>query len=253
MHNVVCNKKIILRFERIEDVLRNNMTPIDTVLTPQELRESSSWKTPRRSEAYLASRILAKEILQSTFVDCAVPLGDFEVLSKTVGQERGKAPAVSRDGLRLPVKISISHTDRMVLVGISEHHDDPFGVDLVSCASPTKGFQRVWFSREEHEAYAKYTDEIWLRSWAVKEAAYKAVNEFIKFTPREICALPENENLWNVRFAKRTSNQIDSLSVKVWKARTHLIACTCELTVSALELTSESTIDNSRELASSIV
>jgi phosphopantetheinyl transferase len=241
MHGTVCHKRSCLRCESIEDVLRSENGSAESSLSLGELREYHCWRTPLRQRAYLAARILLKALLRTNQIVDPIPLSGIEILSRSGNGTRGTRPAAHLAGEQLPIGLSIAHTDSMVCVGYSSDRLRPFGVDLVRCEPVAAGFRRLWFGSEEHKAFESYAEEVWLRGWAAKEAAFKAVGGNTQFTPREIQALPESLDRWTVRFSHR---QLDPLPVRIWKTRDHLLACTFDILHDPIDSTVEAKVDD---------
>ena len=106
-------------------------------------------------------------------------------------EKAGERPTAGYDSLGQTWPLSISHTDRGVLVALGHGRDTQLGVDLTPQQTFSPGFLRLWFLPAELD---------WLRQgnatqraaflWAAKEALYKALNHGEAFDPRHIEVLP---------------------------------------------------------------
>jgi phosphopantetheinyl transferase len=215
-----------LRFERIDTVLRERSGREELGrLSPREAREYDHWKTSGRRNAFLAGRILAKQLLRETFALDGVADRSLEIVSRTDDCRRGIAPEVRIGGTAGPFPLSIAHTDEFVLVGCSTRRNGSFGADLVARSLLPEGFRRLWFSEEEHKVFMPFPEEVWLRAWSAKEAAFKASGGGRRFVPRELRAIPRDLDCWTVSDSARGG---EAVSIRIGRVGDHLIAYTSE-------------------------
>jgi phosphopantetheinyl transferase len=165
-------------------------------LTPREQLVYAQLRAGARRATWLAGRMLAKRLVADYVVANrldfpTVERGRVEIDSGESGQRR-LAPRIRIAGQVLPWSLSISHTQRGVLVALTSTPALRVGVDLVEPVVFGNGFTDLWFTPAERH---------WLRHrgephgasllWAAKEAVYKAINRGERFYPRQIEILPD--------------------------------------------------------------
>ncbi|MEW4561440.1 4'-phosphopantetheinyl transferase superfamily protein [Bremerella sp. JC770] len=151
-------------------------------LTERELSELSYWKDSSRRDHWLAGRWIAKRLVARS--SRTEMLREVEILSRGA-DGLGKAPSVLVRGHASDCRLSISHSQRAILVGLSGS-DARIGVDVASDVPQTSGFRSRWFS--DHEA--KWIDaDVPGRLpivWALKESIFKACGNGSKWDPRAV-------------------------------------------------------------------
>ncbi|MBA2117370.1 4'-phosphopantetheinyl transferase family protein [Bremerella alba] len=159
-------------------------------LTEAELAELSFWNDSSRRRQWLAGRWIAKRLVtRSSRTDS---MRGVEILSR--GEDGlGKSPTVSLGGIATSYRLSISHSNQAILVGIT-HRDARIGVDVAAGVPNTSGFRARWFSERE----IKWIEsDIPIRlpvAWALKESIFKACGNGSKWDPRsvELIAIEKN-------------------------------------------------------------
>jgi phosphopantetheinyl transferase len=160
------------------------------LLSDRERAELAAWHDPERRRSWLAGRLLAKQVVRETWSDAPVDSA-IEILSLN-DRNRGSRPRVVCDGQQMPWSLSISHTQRGVLVALSTAPNVSVGVDLAAPQKLSAGFVRLWFTPAEQQWLAKSTAAHAAATiWAAKEALFKACNRGEGFTPRMIEVLPD--------------------------------------------------------------
>ena len=165
-------------------------------LGPDERRTLDGLRDARRRAAWLAARLVAKQLIQRLALSRrrtarrSIPLG-WRFPAATAAHRRF-SPQCALDGRRLPLNLSIAHTDRAVLVGLATAPDVRVGVDLVAPQRYGLGFVRLWFTPAERDWLARAADPRWIAAvWAVKECVYKATNCGEPFRPQSIEVSPQ--------------------------------------------------------------
>lgn len=157
-------------------------------LSQREFAELTQIRSPKRREAYISGRITARCLL----ADYAALSSHVEILSREPGG-RSCRPRVYIDGQLNQWHVSLSHRADKVLVAIATR---PLGCDLESITELPESFQAMWYTDQERD---------WLNSspgtpsstiWAVKEAAYKAVNRGEGFRPETFHVRPTDGTHW---------------------------------------------------------
>ena len=107
---------------------------------------------------------------------------EYDVVTRN-GLGRGTQPRIYLRGQMLPWRLSLSHTDRMLALGISHERHSRVGVDLVDPAELNSGALQMWCTPRERTAIENLGLEAFARIWGMKEALYKAVNYGEPFCP----------------------------------------------------------------------
>ena len=114
-----------------------------------------------------------------------------EILSRNA-EGRVSRPCLWRDGVEQSWSMSISHSDRGVLVALTADAGTSLGVDLADCNAFSDGFVDLWFTPAERAWFHEtQCPDIACFIWAAKEALYKACNEGESFAPRDVEILPD--------------------------------------------------------------
>ena len=159
-------------------------------LSTREQAEFALWRDERRRRGWLTSRVLAKQMLGDTAGAAAM---NFEILSR---DELGRVnrPLVWRAGARLPWSLSISHSDRSVLVGLAPSDDVTIGVDLTQEQAFSPSVAETWFTPAERAWYRQANSrQIGAYIWSAKEALYKALSDGESFAPLEFEVLADGQ------------------------------------------------------------
>ncbi len=153
-------------------------------------------KAPQARRSWLLGRVLAKQLVQRLLTPEAPPSA-LSIFSRN-GMGRGMRPQVFLRGRPLDCSLSISRAGGVVLVGMGARPGVQVGVDLTAPFEPASGFldlfvtarERAWLETGRHNIAS---------FWAVKEAAYKAVNQGGPFEPRCIEAQPGRSGAFGFR------------------------------------------------------
>ncbi|QDU76347.1 4'-phosphopantetheinyl transferase superfamily protein [Bremerella volcania] len=164
--------------------------PAQSWLTDLELSELSYWKDSSRRNQWLAGRWLAKRLVtRSLNVDL---LREVEILSR--GKDGlGKSPTITVGGISISCRLSISHSNQAILVGMTSS-DARIGVDVASGVPLTPGFRSRWFNDKEVKWIETNTPIRLPVAWALKESIFKACGNERKWDPRsvELVAIDKN-------------------------------------------------------------
>lgn len=181
------------RYIRFADLQRQFPADSGTAqLTLGELNELGRFRDSRRRETWIWGRLIAKQLIVEHLTGDIEDWTALEILSRN---ERGQAvrPQITLDGQALHWGLSISHSDRGLLVAICPQDDLRIGVDLAAEDDFSQGFLETWFSpREREETEGAERLEIVTR-WAIKEAVFKACNTGEGFAPRKIEVLRQGD------------------------------------------------------------
>ena len=201
-------------------------------LSPGELCAFARFRDRTRRETWLAGRLLAKRLIASLLDDRRglprppqrigiVPMhnsftsgpafrySDIEISSA------GARPQVWLNGRLLKWSLSIAHTSRGVLIGLSRVPGISLGVDLVEPGIYGPGFADAWFTPAERRWLARSGPAWQAVLWAIKEAVYKAANDGEPFDPRSIETVPIQNNAYACTF--RRDEVTLSCHVAVWQ------------------------------------
>jgi phosphopantetheinyl transferase len=136
--------RVVRRYRPLSDLDALLAGRVEGWLSARELKELAQWRDERRRRAWMLSRLLARQLLAE--------VGDaseasFEVLSR---DELGRVnrPILWRDGARLPWSLSISHSDRGVLVALAPRSDVTIGADVTQEQSFAPSLE-AWFTPSE--------------------------------------------------------------------------------------------------------
>lgn len=163
-------------------------------LTATEQSELDRLHDPARRAQWLAGRWTAKQLLERELGERSgaggVPRGSFALhdIQITTRDSRGRGirPRVAVHGRELPWSLSISHSERGVLVALATANDCSLGVDLATKQVRAPGFLRLWFSAAERRWLAADPARRTATLWAMKEATYKAGQAGEGWCPRAI-------------------------------------------------------------------
>jgi phosphopantetheinyl transferase len=149
-------------------------------LDPAERAEGDAWRDADRREEWLLGRLLARFAIAWKH-----PGLDVTILSRNE-QSRGDRPRVLVDGNDPGWSLSISHTDRGLLVAFADDGRTEVGADLVLPERFAPSFLETWFTTDERRDLVGAGDSEAALVWAVKEAVYKACQQGEGFAPRRI-------------------------------------------------------------------
>ena len=142
-----------------------------------------------RRLAWLNGRLLLKRLiverLRAAGPSRQVHPRDVEIVSRDAAG-RAARPTALLGGRPLNCSLSITHTDRHVLVAVAAA-SVAIGVDLVDAQfAPAEGFCQLWFTELERQRLCEITSPSAAAVWAIKEAVYKATNRGDPFMPQHI-------------------------------------------------------------------
>jgi phosphopantetheinyl transferase len=159
-------------------------------LSPREQAEFEQWRDDRRRRGWLMSRVLAKQLMGDTAGATAM---DSEILSRDA-LGRVNRPLVWRHGDVLPWSLSISHSDRGVLVALAPSDEATIGVDLTPEHAFSQSVAETWFTAAELAWYRQANSrQIGAYLWSVKEALYKALSDGESFAPLQFEVLADGQ------------------------------------------------------------
>lgn len=159
------------------------MLSVEAWLTDAERGELAHWRNPRRREAWLAGRWLAKRLL--------LPESEADrrqaVILSLNAERRSQRPQVQVAARNRTGCLSISHYEDVVLAAVSR---EPrwIGCDVQAHCSLDRRFAETWFTAGERDWVNAQRDPAAasVRVWALKEAVYKAVNRGESFAPKRV-------------------------------------------------------------------
>lgn len=154
-------------------------------LSPAEYPELARCRHESRRSAWLGGRWLSKVLIGEHFPQHRARPSLISIRSIDE-QVRPVRPAVSVNDHPQPWSLSITHSDRMVLVALSATATTLVGVDLCQYRALSSSFVDTWFTPRERKGWENLETEQVCRSWAAKESIYKACNRGEPFTPRRI-------------------------------------------------------------------
>lgn len=161
-------------------------------LSVEEERELAHWRHPIRQQAWLDGRWTCKNLIREC-LDNSNEIPEFTEISILSLDEKGRAvrPQIRLAGQARPWTLSITHSDRAILVAFSMDPNRKLGVDLCQQQCLTDRFIQTWFTSDEQKQLNQHSPLNVCRAWAAKESIYKAINRGESFAPRRI------EVFWN--------------------------------------------------------
>ncbi len=158
----------------------------DAWLSAEEQEGLAHCRSGLRRRSWVAGRIAAKRLLMRLRLLPAARAAEITIVSRD-DRGRGVVPTVRVAGRMQPTSLSISHTERGVLVAASLDMAVRVGVDLAVVGDYGPGFRRLWFSEQERSLMQRSGGRLTPAVlWAAKEAAYKTLGEGEPFMPRQI-------------------------------------------------------------------
>jgi hypothetical protein len=143
---------------------------------------------------------------------------EIEILSRDA-QGNGVSPCVRIAGEAMPWHLSISHSDRGVLVALSVDPTLRVGVDLASPDQTIPAAIGFWFTEGEREAGCLSDARQAATGWAIKEAAYKALNTGEPFVPHRYEVVRRGDE-----YRVRCADADELISVEVRDVDGHIAA-----------------------------
>lgn len=151
-----------------------------------EIEENQKYKIPKRQSEWLASRLLAKRLVQKIIAsDSPLPLK-----SITIQKESSGVPFVVVEGMGRVGWLSISHTRGGVLAAFSQINSIRFGVDIEFIdPRPLEIFadyftvaEIAWLSPLNEQEKDVCSNLV----WSAKEAFLKAIEKGLQMDTRKI-------------------------------------------------------------------
>jgi phosphopantetheinyl transferase len=171
-----------------------------------------------RQSQWLAGRWLSKRLIaQAAGV---ADLADIRILTRDE-RARGVRPMVFVGSRPLRGTLSISHSDRGVLVALAATNRFSVGVDLAESVERSEGFRRMWFSASERRWLAEDVERRMTILWAIKEAVYKAAHTGDTWDPRAIEVAPSVENQFRANYRGQS---LDHAAIDVRDIDQHVAA-----------------------------
>lgn len=175
------------------------------LLGANELAELERLTAKPRQQTWKWGRILSRQLLRDYGVIRETSSEQMEILSINAFGQNDR-PAVYIDGVLQAVSLSISHSDRGILVALSAA--TRVGVDLVDLEQESFGSLWVWMTTSERAWMDRKDSEQQARVWAVKEAVYKALNEGESFSPLRIAVVPGIHGRYSCFYKDRDMSSI---------------------------------------------
>lgn len=206
---------LTIRYRRLDDLRAALPADEGEWLTPAERRELARYRAPSRRDAWLCGRALAKQVIAD--VSGSEP-AEIEILSRDA-EGSAVAPSLRIAGRLMPWRLSISHSDRGVLVSLSVDPNLRVGVDLASREEADPAALGFWFTEAEREAGCLSDPRQAATCWAIKEAAYKALNDGEPFVPHryEVVRLDDG-------YGVRCDDADELIPVEIWDIDGHVAA-----------------------------
>lgn len=182
-------------------------------LSDSECAALSRLRHPERREAWLAGRLLSKQLMAA---ENGLPASDYRSIEICSVDVRGKGtrPIVSVGGHIRDWSLSISHSETAVFVALSMMPDLRVGVDLTPIQEYRPGFLNTWFTADERQQVQAAGSRRAIEVWAVKEAVYKASNTGETFAPRRIEVRAESQDRFFCRYDGNSSRMPLTIRVK---------------------------------------
>ncbi len=145
----------------------------------------ADFRNRTRLEEWMLGRLLAKQLILENLDGVPYP-SEIQIYSRS-GLGNCMRPQIVMDGRLLDCVLSIAHSRQSVLVAFSKTTSVLIGADIEALEARGPHFSAIWLTEDERN---------WLQTqgrphlvsvvWAIKEAAYKAINMGHRFIPRRI-------------------------------------------------------------------
>ena len=206
-------------------------------LSGPERVECDHWRSPIRRQAWLSGRWIAKQMVCQRWSLDSESMPDISIRSI---DQNGQAvrPSIEIQGVpETAYCLSITHTEKAVLVALSNTSATRVGIDLCDQKDLPDSFAQTWFTPLErqqldslaadpdaypHEAVVEKTRlrTNWItKTWATKESIYKAYNRGEPFAPLQI------EVFWDAKTPVcRYGDHLfgDELQLTTWNVDNHI-------------------------------
>ncbi len=164
-----------------------------------------------RQQNWKWGRILSRLLLRDHGVVRESSSEQLEILSINAFGQNDR-PAVYIDGVLQAVSLSISHSDRGLLVALSAA--TRVGVDLVDLEQEPFGSLWVWMTNSERAWMNRNDLRQQATVWAVKEAVYKALNEGESFSPLSVAVVREVHGRYSCFYKDRDMRSICQIHIR---------------------------------------
>lgn len=162
----------------------------DEWLAPFERDTLRRFRAPKRRADWRLGRFTAKRAVAMALAPDAPPPRSIEIRAAASG-----APEAWREGRRLPLRMSLSHSAGLAICAVSTP-EWRLGCDLERIEPRAPVFERDFFTDREQRWLAPVTSAdaraAWLTLlWSAKESALKAIGDGLRLDTRsvELCAL----------------------------------------------------------------
>lgn len=184
-HSIACAQRIASLGE-IERALDSGYA--ESWLADGERETAAGIRSAHRRLQWLGGRWLAKSLLVDVVgaelrATRSIAPGCFYIESSNASG-KGTRPRIHYRGRLQRWSLSISHFGDSVYVALAMGKGITVGVDIVDARQPGRGFLETWFTPRERMWLAREPERA-ASAWAVKEAAYKALNRGDAFVPRQ--------------------------------------------------------------------
>ncbi len=184
-----------------------------------ELAELERLTAKSRQQTWKWGRILSRQLLREYGAVCESSSEQMEILSINAFGQNDR-PAVYVEGVLQAVSLSISHSDRGILVALSANVR--VGVDLVDLEQAPFGSLWVWMTNSERAWMHRSDLRQQATVWAVKEAVYKAVNEGEPFSPLSVNVIQGARGQYFCTYRNRDMTSI--CRIRISEMDSHLAA-----------------------------
>ena len=201
------------RYASFDELRSVCAAPDGAWLSEAERRELNRFRDPTRRRAWLCGRRLGKQLVLETIAESETeklkvessglwvknksgsqlstvnsqPLEQIRVeICSRDAAGRAVRPTVKINGRRSSCCLSISHSERGILLAVSTNPGISVGVDLATSAKLKPAFLKTWFTGKEQQWQQNTNSQLSMTLWAIKEAVYKACNAGESFKPRRI-------------------------------------------------------------------
>jgi len=172
--------------------------PLDAAtlwLSGDELAVWTGMRSTTRQATWVAGRIVAKrlllELLGGQHRLANLHPTKIHIESRSTRTGHGERPVVTVSGRRVPLSLSIAHTERGAIAAATLSAAVTLGIDLVSPSDAGRTLHWTFTDAERSwlTAPGDHTNRA-ARLWSMKEAIYKACQRGEGFAPRDIEVTP---------------------------------------------------------------
>ena len=152
-----------------------------------------------RAESFVYGRVMSKQLILRHWAELQStkqPIANELFISSKDGMGRSVRPSVNWNGRRLPIAVSISHSESSVMAVVGDARTIQVGSDITSLDVNQVSSLRLWLTDAENKHWNQDDREALLSVWALKEAIYKASNNGDRFRPRRIEVLRSDDEYY---------------------------------------------------------